>query len=159
MLVKLRCRVWQRSNQFLLLMDGLNELLSEAARQDVLRFRREFSRVAIVFTTRDLSLDGDFGIEKKLEMQPLTESQMKAFVVAYVPQQSEAMLRQLGGRLREFGSTPLLLWRLRRLFRQTGYEYGLKADAVTEIDVLLRASKAERRFWAGLLQDWRTCVG
>ena len=148
-----------RSNRFLLLVDGLNELPSEVARQDVLRFRREFSRVAIVFTTRDLSLGGDFGIEKRLEMQPLTETQMRSFVSAYVPEQSEAMLRQLGTRLREFGSTPLLLWMLCGLFRQTGeipanlggvfrafttgYERNLKADVVAEID---------RRWWAGLLQ-------
>ena len=148
-----------RSNKFLLLMDGLNELPSEAARLDVLRFRREFPKMAIVFTTRDLSVGGDFGIEKKLEMQPLTETQMKQFVMAYLPEQSEAMLRQLGGRLREFGSTPLLLWMLCGLFRQTGeipanlgsvfrafttgYERSLKADVVLEGD---------RRWWAGLLQ-------
>ena len=149
-----------RSNKFLLLIDGLNELPSEAARQDVLRFRREFPRVAIVFTTRDLSLGGDFGIEKRLEMQPLTEAQMKEFVTAYIPEQSEAMLRQLDGRLREFGSTPLLLWMLCELFRQTGeiptnlggvfrafttgYERSLKADVVLECD---------RRWWTGLLQE------
>ena len=148
-----------RSKKLLLLMDGLNELPSEAGRQDVRRFRREFSGVAIVFTTRDLSVGGDFGIEKKLEMQPLTETQMKQFVMAYLPEQSEAMLRQLGGRLREFGSTPLLLWMLCGLFRQTGeipanlgsvfrafttgYERSLKADVVLEGD---------RRWWAGLLQ-------
>ena len=108
-----------RSNRFLLLIDGLNELPSEVARQDVLRFRREFPKVAIVFTTRDLSLGGDFGIEKHLEMQPLTEAQMRSFVAAYVPEQSEAMLRQLGTRLREFGSTPLLLWMLCEVFKQS----------------------------------------
>jgi HEAT repeat protein len=149
-----------RSNRFLLLMDGLNELPSEAARLDVQRFRREFPRVAIVFTTRDLSVGGDFGIEKKLEMQALTETQMRDFVMAYCPEQSEAMLRQLGGRLREFGSTPLLLWMLCGLFQQTGeipenlggvfrafttgYEQHLKADVVAEVD---------RRWWAGLLQE------
>ena len=36
---------------------------------------------AIVFTTRDLNLGGDFGIEKRLEMQPLREAQMRSFVV------------------------------------------------------------------------------
>ena len=70
-----------RSNRFLLLIDGLNELPSEVARQDVLWFRREFAKVAIVFTTRDLSLGGDFGIEKRLGMQPLREAQMRSFVV------------------------------------------------------------------------------
>jgi hypothetical protein len=52
-------------------------------------------------------LGGDFGLEKKLEMQPLTEAQMQDFVRSYVPEQAEAMLRQLKDRLREFGQTPL----------------------------------------------------
>jgi predicted NACHT family NTPase len=62
----------------------------------------------MIFTTRDLSLGGDFGLEKKLEMQPLKEAQMQAFVRSYVPEQAEAMLKQLTDRLREFGQTPLL---------------------------------------------------
>ena len=98
--------------RLLLCVDGLNELPSEAGRQDVTRLRRDFPQVAMIFTTRDLSLGGDFGIEKKLEMQALTEPQMREFVRSYLPNQGEAMLRQLGDRLREFGQTPLLLWML-----------------------------------------------
>jgi predicted NACHT family NTPase len=105
--------------RLLLLMDGLNELPSEAARQDVTRFLHDHPKVSMIFTTRDLSLGGDFGLETKLEMQPLTEAQMQAFVRSYVPEQAEAMLRQLKDRLREFGQTPLLLWMLCGLFRQT----------------------------------------
>jgi HEAT repeat protein/energy-coupling factor transporter ATP-binding protein EcfA2 len=146
--------------RLLLLMDGLNELPSEAARQDVAKFRQDYPKVSIIFTTRDLSLGGDFGLEKKLEMQPLTEAQMQAFVRSYVPEQSEAMLRQLKERLREFGQTPLLLWMLCGLFRQTGqipanlgevfraftqgYEKNLKADVPVESD---------RRWWPELLQE------
>lgn len=66
----------------------------------------------MIFTTRDLSIGGDLGIEKKLEMQPLSEDQMLEFVRAYVPEQAEQMLRQLKDRLRELGQTPLLLWML-----------------------------------------------
>jgi predicted NACHT family NTPase len=65
--------------RLLLLMDGLNELPSEAARLDVAKFRQDYPKVSMIFTTRDLSLGGDFGIQKKLEMQPLTEAQMQAF--------------------------------------------------------------------------------
>jgi predicted NACHT family NTPase len=86
--------------RLLLLMDGLNELPSEAARLDVTRFRQDYPKVSMIFTTRDLSFGGDFGLEKKLEMQPLTEVQMQAFVRSYVPEQAEAMLR-------EFGQAPL----------------------------------------------------
>jgi HEAT repeat protein len=148
-----------RSKKLLLLMDGLNELPSEAARQDVRRFRREFSGVAIVFTTRELGGES-WGIEKQLEMQPLTPVQMKAFVMAYLPEQGEAMVRQLGERLREFGSTPLLLWMLCRVFAKEGripenlgevfrvftrgYERRVKQDVVGESD---------RRLWGELLKQ------
>jgi HEAT repeat protein len=146
--------------RLLLLMDGLNELPSEAARLDVAKFRQDYPKVSMIFTTRDLSLGGDFGLEKKLEMQPLTEAQMQAFVRSYVPEQAEAMLRQLKDRLREFGQTPLLLWMLCGLFRQAGqipnnlgevfraftrgYEKHLKADVPVESD---------RRWWPELLQE------
>jgi energy-coupling factor transporter ATP-binding protein EcfA2 len=105
--------------RLLLLMDGLNELPSEAARLDVAKFRQDYPKVSMIFTTRDLSLGGDFGLEKKLEMQPLTEAQMQAFVRSYVPEQAEVMLRQLKDRLREFGQTPLLLWMLCEVYKQS----------------------------------------
>jgi HEAT repeat protein/energy-coupling factor transporter ATP-binding protein EcfA2 len=146
--------------RILLLMDGLNELPSEAARLDVAKFRQDYPQMSMIFTTRDLSLGGDFGLEKKLEMQPLTEAQMQAFVRSYVPEQAEVMLRQLKERLREFGQTPLLLWMLCGLFQQTGqipanlgevfraftrgYEKTLKADVPLESD---------RRWWPKLLQE------
>ena len=146
--------------RLLLLVDGLNELPSEAARLDVAKFRQDYPNVSMMFTTRDLSLGGNFGVEQKLEMQPLTETQMKAFVQAYIPKQAEAMLGQLKDRLREFGQTPLLLWMLCGLFRQTGqisanlgevfreftqgYEKHLKADVTIESD---------RRWWPELLQE------
>lgn len=108
-----------RQGSFLLLVDGLNELPSETARTQLASFRQDHSKVSMVFTTRDLGLGGDLGIEKKLEMQPLTVGQMQAFISAYVPDQAETMLRQLSDRLREFGQTPLLLWMLCEVFQQS----------------------------------------
>ena len=144
----------------LILFDGVNELPSEEARSQLIAFRRNHPKLPMIFTTRDLSLGGDLGIEKKLEMQPLTEPQMQAFIRAYVPGQAEAMLRQLKARLREFGRTPLLLWMLCSLFQQTGeipenlgmvfrlftqgYERKLKQDVVIESD---------RAWWQPVLQQ------
>ncbi|MEQ8997055.1 MAG: HEAT repeat domain-containing protein [Coleofasciculus sp. B1-GNL1-01] len=144
----------------LILFDGVNELPSEEARSQLSDFRRNHPKVPMIFTTRDLSLGGDLGIEKKLEMQPLTEAQMQAFIRAYLPEQAEEMLRQLGDRLREFGQTPLLLWMLCSLFQQTneipenlglvfrlftqGYERNLKQDVVIESD---------RDWWKSVLQQ------
>jgi HEAT repeat protein len=145
--------------QLLILFDGVNELPSEEARSQLSAFRRNHPKLPMIFTTRDLSLGGDLGIEQKLEMQPLTEAQMQAFIQAYVPEQAEAMLRQLRDRLREFGQTPLLLWMLCGLFQQTkkipenlglvfrlftqGYERNLKQDVVIE---------SNREWWKPVLQ-------
>ena len=135
----------------LLLFDGLNELPSDHARSQLSAFRRNHPKLPMIFTTRDLSIGGDLGIEKKLEMQPLTEEQMQRFVRSYLsPEQAEEMLRQLKERLREFGQTPLLLWMLCELFQQRGeipenlglvfreftqgYERYLKEDVPIESD-------------------------
>ncbi|NJK77400.1 MAG: hypothetical protein HC942_30105 [Microcoleus sp. SU_5_6] len=107
------------ANRLLVLLDGVNELPSEEARSQLATFRHKYSRVPAIFTTRDLILGGDVGIEKKLEMQPLTEPQMQDFVRAYLPEQGEAMLRQLQGRLRDLGKTPLLLWMLCEVVQQS----------------------------------------
>ena len=145
--------------QLLILFDGVNELPSEEARSQLSAFRRNYPKLPMIFTTRDLSLGGDLGIEQKLEMQPITEAQMQAFIRAYLPDQAEAMLRQLRDRLREFGQTPLLLWMLCGLFQQTGkipenlglvfrlftqgYERNLKQDVVIE---------SNREWWKPVLQ-------
>jgi HEAT repeat protein/3',5'-cyclic AMP phosphodiesterase CpdA len=109
-----------REKGFLLLFDGINELPSQKARQNLTNFRRENPGTPMIFTTRDLGVGGDLEIGKKLEMQPLNETQMREFVKRYLPEQGEEMLRQLGGRLQEFGETPLLLWMLCSLFKTTG---------------------------------------
>jgi len=109
-------------NRLLLLIDGLNELSSkEAARQDIAKLRNH-RHVPMIFTTRDLSLGGDFGIEKQWEMLPLTETQMQAFIRSHLsPKQADDLWRQLEDRTRKFAETPLLLWMLCELF-QTGEE-------------------------------------
>ena len=107
------------AGRFLLLVDGWNELPNEEARKDVKKFREKYQRFTpMIFTTRELA--GDIGIEKKLEMLPLTESQMRQFVVTYLPEKGERLLRQLQGRLQELGKTPLLLWMLCVVFEHKG---------------------------------------
>ncbi|WP_242056782.1 HEAT repeat domain-containing protein, partial [Planktothrix sp. FACHB-1355] len=116
-----KLKTWLRQGQLQLLLDGLNELPSEDARRDLKTFRQNYQKTTLmVFTTRDLGVGDDLGITKKLEMQPLTQAQMRQFVRAYLPQQGEQMLSQLGSRLREFGQTPLLLMMLCSLFGKIG---------------------------------------
>ena len=115
--VKFNVSTLLRQGQFLLLFDGVNELPSEPARQDLRKFRQDYQQTTpMIFTTRDLGVGGDLGIEKKLQMQPLTETQMRDFVSGYLPEQGEELLKQLSGRLRELGETPLLLMMLCSVF-------------------------------------------
>jgi HEAT repeat protein len=109
----------------LILFDGVNELPSEEARSQLTDFRRNHPNLPMIFTTRDLSLGGDLGIERKLEMLPLMEPQMQQFIHNYIPEQAETMLRQLKDRRQEFEQmpllpeqTPLLLWMLCEVFQQ-----------------------------------------
>jgi len=149
-----------RQGKFLLLIDGVNELPSEDARRQVAIFRKDYPQTPMIFTTRDLGLGGDLAIEKKLEIQPLNETQMREFVMAYLPQQGEQMLQRLGDRLQEFGKTPLLLWMLCGLFQQTGNipaNLGMVFRLFTQSyennwrgDVAVAAES--RRWWKSLLE-------
>ena len=163
---------WLLENQNfrpLLLFDGINELPSEAARQNLKNFRQQYAEISMIFTTRDLGSD-DLDIEKKLEMLPLTEPQMRDFVKAYLPEKGEEMLKQLGNRLKELGETPLLLSMLCSVFDDnqnkipanlglifqifTGiYDKELKADVSTY--------QESRDWWRELLQvlAWKMTQG
>ncbi len=152
---------WLRQGRLLLLLDGFNELPSGEARQQVRVFRQDYPNTPMVFTTRDLGVGGDLNITKKLEMQPLTETQMQQFVCAYLPQQGEQMLKQLGSRLREFGETPLLLWMLCSVFANNSNQVPSNLGSVfrrfTEIyDKKIKQDvptyKESRDWWQRLLQ-------
>ncbi len=105
---------WLLQDQLLLLLDGVNEIPSEERRRQLQDFRDDNPTTPMIFTTRDLSVGGDLSIEKRMEMRPLSEPQMREFVGKYftnrrMPDQADALLRQLRDRLREIAETPLLL--------------------------------------------------
>ncbi|BAG00611.1 HEAT repeat domain-containing protein [Microcystis aeruginosa] len=154
---------WLLENQNfrpLLLFDGINELPSEAARQNLKNFRQQYAEISMIFTTRDLGSD-DLDIEKKLEMLPLSEAQMRDFVKVYLPEKGEEMLKQLGNRLKEFGQTPLLLWMLCSVFDNNQNKIPANLGLVFQIftgiyDKKLKADvptyQESRDWWRELLQ-------
>ncbi len=112
-----------REGKLLLLVDGVNELPSNAAYRDLQQFEQQYSQIPMIFTTRELGLRGDLNIEKKLTMEPLTEPQMQQFVKGYLPEkEAEGRLKQLGGRIKELGETPLLLCMLCYVFVENQQE-------------------------------------
>ncbi|MBD2325387.1 HEAT repeat domain-containing protein [Alkalinema sp. FACHB-956] len=100
---------WLLNERLVLLLDGINEIPTDELRRSLAQFRENNLTVPMIFTTRDLSLGGDLGIDKRLEMKPLSEPQMREFVGKYLPAQGERLLSQLRDRLREIAETPLLL--------------------------------------------------
>ncbi|WP_404784571.1 HEAT repeat domain-containing protein [Altericista sp. CCNU0014] len=113
-----------REKQFLLLLDGVNELPHDAAQKAVSKFRQlcASARVPLIFTTRELGAGFDLGISRKLEMLPLSEPQVREFVQKQLPEHGDVLLRQLQGRLRELAETPLLLKLLCEVFRHNKHQ-------------------------------------
>ncbi|MBD1915145.1 MULTISPECIES: HEAT repeat domain-containing protein [Cyanophyceae] len=110
-----------QQGKVLLLLDGLNEL-PEAHSTEIANFRERYRKTTpMIVSTRDLSVGGTLGIVKSLKMLPLSEPQMREFVLGYLPKEGDRLLQQLkGDRLRKFAETPLLLWMLYRVFDQNG---------------------------------------
>ncbi|UIE36679.1 HEAT repeat domain-containing protein [Leptodesmis sichuanensis] len=104
------------SQGLLLLFDGLNELPSRESWQEVDSFRKRNLGTPMIFTTRKLEAGADLGIEKKLEMMPLCESQMRQFIERRLKGQADELLRGLGDRLQDLAETPLLLKMLCEVF-------------------------------------------
>jgi energy-coupling factor transporter ATP-binding protein EcfA2 len=110
---------WLLADRLILLLDGVNEIPNDDLRRGLAQFREDNSTVPMIFTTRELSIGGDLGIDKRLEMKPLSEPQMREFVKKYLPEHGEQLLTQLRDRLREIAETPLFLKMLCDVFKQT----------------------------------------
>ncbi|NJM48352.1 MAG: hypothetical protein HC860_21055 [Alkalinema sp. RU_4_3] len=111
---------WLMHDRLILLLDGVNEIPTEDLRRKLAEFREDNLSVPMVFTTRDLAIGGDLGIEKRFEMKPLSPEQLREFVGKYLPEGGSQLLQQLRDRLREMAETPLLLKMLCDVFKQTG---------------------------------------
>ncbi len=102
--------------RLLLLADGFNELPSDRARND---FRKFCGRKILVIVTSRNGTD-DLGLERKLQIQPLTNAKVKAFLQSRLPGYAQAQIKELGDRVKDFGQTPLMVWMLFSIFRQNG---------------------------------------
>lgn len=112
---------WLLADKLVLLLDGVNEIPSENLRRQLQDFRENNLTTPTIFTTRDLTVGGSLGIDRRLEMRPLTDEQMREFVGKYLPESGDRLLGQLQDRLREVAETPLLLKMLCEVFEpETG---------------------------------------
>ncbi|MGO9118077.1 MAG: HEAT repeat domain-containing protein [Desulfomonilaceae bacterium] len=98
--------------EFLLLLDGLNELPPETRSRGLEEFRRNHRKTTpMIFTARDVGLGFTIGVEKKFELLPMDKAAIEKFVRAYLG--SDAALSLLAelecGRLREVAEIPMFL--------------------------------------------------
>ncbi|MFH7245167.1 MAG: HEAT repeat domain-containing protein [Spirulina sp.] len=162
---------WLLEDRLLLLLDGVNEIPSDQQRRKLQAFREDNPTTPMIFTTRDLAVGGDLGIQKRLEMRPLSEPQMREFVNKYLtqrglPNQADTLLRQLKDRLREVAETPLLLKMLCDVFDSTtgqipqskGELFRLFDAKYDQFKGLVAVSDDFRRFKPELLQHLAFCM-
>ena len=101
--------------RLLLLADGVNELTDEKFRGELKNF---FRNKPAILTTRDLG--GDLGIDRKLEIQPLSSTDVETFLRDRLPNHDLNRVQELCDRVRDFGQTPLMVWMLYSVFSQNG---------------------------------------
>jgi len=105
-----------KHRRLLLLADGFNELPSDRARVEFKKFCAR--KVPVIVTSRDGT--ADLELERKLQIQPLTNAKVKAFLQTRLPGRAQAQIKELDDRVKDFGQTPLMVWMLFSIFRQNG---------------------------------------
>jgi HEAT repeat protein len=153
---------WQekfRANEIAVLLDGFDELQDESVELSLNKCIREFASAAhdntLLISTRPYA-QHKLGKERlqELEIEPLNQSQIQAFLNCYYPDNAAAknLLNSFQERssLRELLHVPLLLGVILRLHRENRYtDERLKlyetviADLVHELD---RSKSVTRRF-------------
>jgi HEAT repeat protein len=103
-----------KRKQLLILIDAVNEVLGERARDNLKRFCNR--NLSIILTTRDIGA-GILNIQTKLEIQPLKTEEVKKFLNARLPNHQHRV-RELCDHVQDFGQTPLIAWMLYSIFQQ-----------------------------------------
>jgi HEAT repeat protein len=107
--------------RLILLLDGLNEMPADTVRTQLKKFREGCDQIKIplICTTRELG-NGDLGIKRRLQVQPLGSREIERFLRECMPAQRQQVLQLLSRDNRELSRTPFVLWMLYQLFQETG---------------------------------------
>jgi HEAT repeat protein len=108
--------------RLILLLDGLNEMpAADTVRTHLKTFREECEQIKIplICTTRELG-NGDLGIKRRLQVQPLDPREIDRFLRECMPAQAQQVLQLLSRDKRELSRTPFVLWMLYQLFQDRG---------------------------------------
>ena len=101
-----------KAGQFLLLLDGVNEISSGQAGIKSLQALRDKcgAWTPMIFSSREALGGSALTFSNRLEMEPLSEKQIKSFAEAYLSKaQAAVMLRALEPHMKELAETPCFL--------------------------------------------------
>ena len=106
--------------RLILLLDGLNEMPADTVRTQLKKFREgcDLIKIPLICTTRELG-NGDLGIKRRLQVQPLDPREIDRFLRECMPGQAQQVLQLLSRDNRELSRTPFVLWMLYQLFQDT----------------------------------------
>lgn len=109
------------NKRLILLLDGLNEIPAGAFRTHLKAFRDECQEleVSLICSSRELG-GGDLGIQRKLEIQPLSLRETDRFLQGCLPEHQDQVRQLLQRDNRELSRTPFVLWMLYHLLKETG---------------------------------------
>ncbi|XQQ07413.1 MAG: HEAT repeat domain-containing protein [Leptolyngbya sp. IPPAS B-1204] len=142
-------------NQFILLLDGLNEMSVDTIRTHLKTFREECqdSQVPLICTTRELG-GGDLGIKRKLEIQPLRSEEVERLLQNCIPNQKQKVLQLLNRDNRALNRTPFVLWMLYDLFQKQGTEVETLAEAFRQFFQSFKKYKEDAPVTDERRQEW-----
>ena len=114
----IKALLFQEKRLFLLL-DGLNEIPSDVVRSKLTKFRDQCKRakVPLICTTRNLG--DDFGIQRRVNLQPLSPKEIHRFLSECVPGQEQQVLQLLNRGNQDLNKTPFVLWMLYDVSRES----------------------------------------
>jgi hypothetical protein len=116
---KIKALLFQKKRLFLLL-DGLNEIPADVVRSKLTNFRDQCKRtkIPLICTTRNLG--DDLGIQRRVDLQPLSPKEINRFLSECMPEREQQVLQLLNKGNQELGKTPFVLWMLYDVSRNLG---------------------------------------
>jgi HEAT repeat protein len=120
---EIKTLLFQEKRLFLLL-DGLNEIPAGTIYSKLVGFRADCDRAKIPLVCTTRSSGDSLGIQRRLNLQTLSDPEITRFLRECMPGQEEQILKLLNKDDRELGKTPFVLWML--------YDISKNSDPVPE---------------------------
>ena len=118
-----------QKKRFILLLDGLNEMITGTTLTELKAFRDKCAqaKILLICTTRE---SGDtLGIDRRIDFQSITPLETHRFLDECMPRRKQEVLQLLSKGSRGLGQTPFVLWMLYDVFQNSDQDVNSLSDA------------------------------